>query len=155
MTTDSEVRYTKGPERQMGHVFADILITNRRDRILADAGVIAEAAVRSLDLRGVLVDTGASHLALPGRLITQLGLELADTVQVSTADGPRSSRLFTDAHLVVDGRVDSFGCIELPDNAEPLLGVIPLETLGLEPDLTNRRLRQLPRSGRGTHLLLY
>lgn len=136
MTTDSEVRYTKGPERQMGHVFADILITSRRDRILADAGVIAEADVRSLDLRDVLVDTGASHLALPGRLIARLGLELADTAQVSTADGPRSSRLFTDAHLEVDGRSDSFSCIELPDSAEPLLGVIPLETLGLEPDLT-------------------
>lgn len=37
--------------------------------------------------------------------------------------------------------------------SEPLLGVIQLEMLGLEPDLQNQRLRLLPRSGRRTYLM--
>jgi predicted aspartyl protease len=155
MTAESEVRYTKGPERQMGHVFANIVISNRRDQVRAEDGRIADGDVRKVELHDVLVDTGASHLCLPSRLILQLGLQFTDTVQIHTANGPSASRLFSDAHLLVDGRSDTFSCIELPDDAQPLLGVIPLETLGLELDLARRRLRVLPREGQGTHLLVY
>jgi predicted aspartyl protease len=155
MTTESEVLYTKGPERQMGHVYANIVISNRKDQLRAEDGRIGEDDVRSIELSDVLVDTGASHLCLPGRLIAQLGLQPADTVQVYTANGPSASRLFLDVHLSVEGRSETFSCIELPDGASPLLGVIPLEVLGLELDIARRRLRLLPREGRGTHILLY
>jgi predicted aspartyl protease len=155
MTAESEVRHTKGSERQMGHVYANIRITNDKDRVLAEAGVIPESEIRSIELHDVLVDTGATHLVLPRGLIQQLGLDATHNVRVMTADGPRESRMFGHAHLMVDGRDDVFSCIEVPDDASPLLGVVPLEVLGLEPDLVNRELRVLPREGPNSHILLY
>lgn len=45
-----------------------------------------------------------------------------------------------------------YDCVELPGGADPLLGLIPLEDLGLEPDLKNQRLRVLPAEGKDTYL---
>ncbi|MCC3639040.1 MAG: aspartyl protease, partial [Microcoleus sp. PH2017_37_MFU_D_B] len=47
-----------------------------------------------------------------------------------------------------------FDCLELPEGvAAVLLGVIPMEELGLEPDLKNRRLRVLPMNNQQTYLM--
>jgi hypothetical protein len=54
--------------------------------------------------------------------------------------------------LSVEGREGTFNCIELPAGTDPLLGLIPLEDLGLEPDLKNQRLRLLPMEGKETYL---
>jgi hypothetical protein len=35
-------------------------------------------------------------------------------------------------------------CIELPDDSIPLLGVIPLESMGIELDLQHQKLKFLP-----------
>lgn len=45
-------------------------------------------------------------------------------------------------------------CLELPGGRDPLLGVIPLETLGLELDLKNQTLRVLPISPTETYLTI-
>ena len=42
--------------------------------------------------------------------------------------------------------------MELPAGENPLLGVIPLEDLGLEPDLKNQQLKVLPNQGKDTYL---
>ena len=55
-------------------------------------------------------------------------------------------------NLSVEGREGIFNCIELPEDSDPLLGLIPLEDLGLEPDLKNQRLRLLPTEGKETYL---
>jgi len=44
--------------------------------------------------------------------------------------------------------------LELPGGSDPLLEVIPLEALGLEPDLKNQRLRVLPISSSETYLTI-
>jgi hypothetical protein len=49
----------------MGKVFATLTIINRADQILAEAGVRSEEEIRSLVLKNVLVDTGATTLCLP------------------------------------------------------------------------------------------
>lgn len=65
-------------------------------------------------------------------------------VTTSTAAGPRRARVLGGAELDVQGRKGTFDCLELPDGTQPLLGVIPLESLGLEPDLVRGQLRLLP-----------
>jgi len=42
------------------------------------------------------------------------------------------------------GRRATVDVLELPVGTRPLLGVIPLEALGAEPDMVARRLRLLP-----------
>lgn len=43
----------------------------------------------------------------------------------------------------------------LAEGTRPLLGVVPLGMLGLEPDLKNQRLRVLPDTGPDTYILAY
>lgn len=138
--------------RVMGKVHTVLTVINRADQILFDRGVIG--AVRSIELREVLVDTGATTLCLPPELIARLGLELLKEVDVATAMGIGKARIYRDATLQLCGREGTFECLELPGGLDPLLGVIPLEMLGLEPDLKHQRLRVLPEESVDTYLTI-
>jgi predicted aspartyl protease len=102
-----------------------------------------------VDLPSVLVDTVANSLCLPSSVIATLGLDLIRDVQVETAAGISTARLYGDVSLSVEGRSAPFECLELPGDMA-LLGVLPLETLGAELDLQNNRLVLLPEEGRDT-----
>jgi predicted aspartyl protease len=139
---------------KMGKVTATITVTNQVDRILADRGFIPDNQVRSLMLENVLVDTGATRLCLPANVIDQLGLVLQEEVEVKTAVGIRKAKLFKEVILQVEGRQGVYNCMELPGGEDPLLGVIPLEDLGLEPDLQTQTLKVLPTEGKDTYLMI-
>ncbi|MEM9949015.1 MAG: aspartyl protease, partial [Cyanobacteria bacterium P01_D01_bin.36] len=64
-------------------------------------------------------------------------------------------KLYEGLKLTVEGREGRYDCVELPVGQTPLLGLIPLEDLGLDPDLQNQKLRHLPTHGKDTyHLVL-
>ena len=65
-------------------------------------------------------------------------------MDVETANGIGKARIFQDAKISLVGREGTFECGELPGGMNPLLGVIPLEALGIELDLKNQRLIILP-----------
>ena len=138
----------------MGKVLTSMTVTNRLDQADASRGRLDADAVRSVSLDNVLVDTGATTLCLPADVIQSLGLELLKEVDVSTANGVSKARVFQDARLSLCGREGTFECLELPGGQEPLLGVIPLEWLGLEPDLQNQVLRVLPSESAKTYLTI-
>ncbi len=138
----------------MGKVFTTITVTNRADQIRAKDGTIPPEAVRSITLQNVLIDTGATTLCLPASVIEQLGLELARQVTVETAMGTGSARIFRDANLLIAERDGTFECLELPGGSNPLVGVIPLEAMGLEPDLKTQTLRVLPDNSSETYLTI-
>ncbi|MEM9907250.1 MAG: hypothetical protein AAF921_19735 [Cyanobacteria bacterium P01_D01_bin.44] len=48
-----------------------------------------------------------------------------------------------------------FNCVELPGGEAPLLGLIPIEELGLKPDVIQQKLIVLPEQGRDTYRLAY
>jgi len=52
----------------------------------------------------------------------------------------------------VNGRTGTFEVLETPGGAMPLLGVHPLEALGIELDLQNQHLVLLPERGDGTYI---
>jgi predicted aspartyl protease len=141
-----------GRKRLVGKIWADISVTNRGDQVLVERGFAAAETVRSKQVRSVLVDTGATNLCLPADLITELGLPLRRIVEVETATGITSARMFHDAVLTVEGRTGIFECLELPGGKQPLLGVIPLEALGIDLDLANERMVLRPDWGEGTYL---
>ncbi|MGD1862880.1 MAG: retroviral-like aspartic protease family protein [Leptolyngbyaceae cyanobacterium] len=138
----------------MGRVLTKLTVINWIDQANAKSGLISEKQIRSLELQEVLVDTGATTLCLPAETIAQLGLELLREVQISTANGIGTARLFQDAKIALCGREGTFECLALPGGQNPLLGVIPMEALGLEPDLQNQRLRVLPISSSETYLTI-
>jgi clan AA aspartic protease len=135
----------------MGKILTQLTITNRGDQVLAGRGVIPAAAVRSVTLEDALVDTGATTLCLPADIIAQLGLELLRDVDVSTAHGVSRARIFQDARISLLGREGTFECLELPGGKTALIGVIPLEALGIEVDLRNQQLRLLPDTSSDTY----
>jgi predicted aspartyl protease len=139
-------------DKTMGKVTTTITVTNRIDQILVERGFIPANQIRSITLENVLVDTGATRLCLPANIISDLGLVLQGEVDVKIAVGVQKVRIFRELSLIVEGREGTFNCIELPEGSDPLLGLIPLEDLGLEPDLKNQRLRLLPAEGKDTYL---
>ncbi len=138
----------------MGKVLTSLTIINRADQILAQRGFMPLGQVRSITLENVLVDTGATTLCLPQSAIAELGLELLKEVDVSTANGISKARIFQDAKISLHGREGTFECLELPGGREALLGVIPLEALGLELDLQKQSLRVLPSESFDTYLTI-
>lgn len=145
----------KGRVRQVGKVLVEITITNAQDLALVERGHLAAQAVRRVTLPDVIVDTGATTLCLPQRIINALGLPLEREAVVRTAAGVRKTGIHDYARLAVLGRSAIFDCVALPDEVEPLLGVIPFERLGLDPDLQNQTLRVLPDQGPETYWLAY
>ena len=140
--------------QKMGKILTTLTITNRADQSAAKRGYIPTEQVRSLTLHNILVDSGATTLCLPADAIAQLGLDLLREVDVTTAAGLRTARIFQDAHLSLLGREGNFECLELPGGQNALLGVIPLEALGIELDLQNQTLKVLPETSVDTYLTI-
>ena len=138
----------------MGKITTTLVITNRADQVIAARGFIPADEIRSITLNNVLVDTGATTLCLPKEAIAQLGLELLKEVDVETATGIGKARIFRDATISLLGREGTFECLELPGGSSSLLGVIPLEALGIELDLKNQQLYLLPISPTQTYLTI-
>ena len=139
----------------MGQVRTTLTLTNRADEIRAQAGVISPDQIRHVTLDNVLVDTGATHLCLPNSVIEALGLEPLKEILTSTAAGYQRTTVYQDAKLAIQGREGVFQCVALPGGEHPLLGVIPMEDLGLEPDLQTQRLRVLPMEVGNTYVMIY
>ncbi|MEM0982278.1 MAG: aspartyl protease family protein [Cyanobacteria bacterium P01_H01_bin.58] len=138
----------------MGKILTALTITNRADQSAATRGYIPTEQVRSITLDNVLVDTGATTLCLPSEAIQKLGLELLKEVDVATATGFSKARIFQDARISLMEREGTFECLELPGGRDALLGVIPLEALGIELDLRNQRLKVLPEESVDTYLTI-
>lgn len=142
----------KFEKNQVGQVTATLSVTNHIDQILAERGFITADAVRSIKLENVLVDTGATLLSLPTDIITTLGLPVGGETSVKTSAGSINTRIFREANLEINGRRSTFDCLELTGVDIPLLGVLPMEALGIEPDLQNQCLRTLPMLGENTYI---
>ena len=141
-------------QEPMGKIITTLTVTNRLDEGRAASGDISADAVRSVTIGNVLVDTGATMLCLPADVVAQLGLALLREATVSTATGLGRARIFQDAKISLLGREGTFECLELPGGTEPLIGVIPLEALGVELDLQRQQLRLLPEGPNSTYLTI-
>lgn len=134
----------QGRQRQVGKVYASITITNSADQVRLEDGTIRAEQVRSITLDRILVDTGANTLCLPTSLVERLGLPVRHEAFAATAAGLIPIKVHKGAEIELMGRSGTFDCIALTDEAEPLLGLIPLENMGLELDLQRETLRLLP-----------
>jgi clan AA aspartic protease len=141
-------------ETPMGKVTTTLAIQNLIDQADAERGMIPVEQVRSVILENVLVDTGATTLCLPKDVIARLGLRILRQVVVETATGISEARIFQDAKISLCGREGTFECLELPEGKTPLLGVIPMEALGIQVDLKNQKLKVLPDGPTETYLTI-
>jgi len=141
-------------ESLMEKVTTTLAIQNLIDQADAERGMIPVEQIRSVILENVLVDTGATTLCLPKDVIARLGLRILKQVVVETATGISEARIFRDASISLCGREGTFECLELPEGKTPLLGVIPMEALGIEVDLKHQSLKVLPDGPTETYLTI-
>jgi len=130
----------------VGRVAIEFEVANHEDVVMARRGMLSPDKVRRLTLTGV-VDSGATKLVLPAKVVKQLGLPVAANVKVRYADGRRATRPTTlEAHLTILGREGNFTAIIEPNRKTALIGAIVLEDLDLLVDCPHNRV--VPRDPR-------
>ena len=92
-----------------------------------------------------LVDTGAINSVAPRRFLEEIGLAPMDSRVYGLADGSEIRFDITYGLIeFMDGRTANDIVMLDDDDAEPLLGVTVLESLGIEIDARNEQLTKLP-----------
>ena len=91
-----------------------------------------------------LVDTGASDCMVPRQHLESIGAKKMTTRTYELADGSEVEYDVAGVELEVLGDVVNTMAIFGPDDAEPILGVIALEQMGIEVDPRTQRLKRLP-----------
>ncbi len=92
-----------------------------------------------------LVDTGAINSVVPRRHLEAIGLSPMDSRVYGLADGSEIRFDITYGLIeFMEGRTANDIVMLDDDDAEPLLGVTVLESLGIEIDARNEQLTKLP-----------
>src|SRR5439155_21713987 len=91
-----------------------------------------------------LVDTGAIDCMAPGKYLRAIGLKPDGRRSYEMADGTEVSFDIAVAKVEFMGDVVGATVIFGPDDAEPILGLTALESVGIEVDPQNQRLKRLP-----------
>ncbi|MCK6483925.1 MAG: clan AA aspartic protease [Phycisphaerae bacterium] len=91
-----------------------------------------------------LVDTGAVDCLVPGRHLRELGIQPRGKRIYELADGTETT--FEVGVAEVEFMGDRVGATVIfgADDAEPILGVTALESVGIEIDPRSQRLKRLP-----------
>jgi predicted aspartyl protease len=131
----------------MGRVLTEATIENLNDLWDARRGLLPPEQVRRIIVPDALVDTGATLLSLPTRLIQQLGLSPRRTRRVISSTGAAEATLYDAVRLTIQDRDCTVDVMEVPDDVPVLIGQLPLENLDLVVDLRSRRLTGNPAHG--------
>jgi len=131
----------------MGRVLTEATIENLHDLMNSRSGLLPAEKVRRITVPDALVDTGATLLSLPTRLIQQLGLSPRRTRRVISSTGAAEATMYDAVRLTIQDRDCTVDVMEVPDDVPVLIGQLPLENLDLVVDLRSRRLTGNPAHG--------
>ena len=91
-----------------------------------------------------LVDTGAVDCLVPARHLRAIGIQPRSKRTYELADGSEVKMDIATAEIEFMGEIVGTTIIFGADDAEPILGVTALESVGIEVDPRNQRLKRLP-----------
>ncbi len=91
-----------------------------------------------------LVETGAVDCLVPAKHLRALGLKRRGQRTYELADGSEIALPVTVAEVEFVGERVGATVIFGPDDAEPIVGVTALESVGIEVDPRSQRLKRLP-----------
>jgi predicted aspartyl protease len=131
----------------MGRVLTEATIENLHDLMNSRSGLMPSENVRRVTVPDALVDTGATLLSLPTRLIRQLGLNPVRIRKVTSSTGAAEATMYDAVRLTIQDRYCTVDVMEVPDDVPVLIGQLPLENLDLVVDLRARRLTGNPAHG--------
>jgi predicted aspartyl protease len=139
-------------ETTMGKVLVRARLENLDDLFMVKKGALSPDAVRMVDVPDALVDTGATLLHVPKRLIQQLGLAQMRTRSVRTTAGVVDVSIHEPVRLTVQDRDFTVDVAAVPDDCPVLIGQIPLEGLDFVVDPVGQKLIGNPEHG-GEHMI--
>jgi clan AA aspartic protease len=117
--------------RSMGATHVTVAVTNPADLQRRWEGLF-------------LVDTGAIDCMAPGKHLRAIGIEPRGKRTYELADGTEIIMEIGVASVEFMGEVVGVTIIFGQDDIEPILGVTALESVGIEVDPQNQRLKRLP-----------
>jgi predicted aspartyl protease len=136
----------------LGRVTTAARVENLKDLWDSERGLLPAEQVRRVDVMEALVDIGSSLLALPTRLLQQLGLKKTRERTLVTTRGITTASIFEAVRLTVMGRDCVVEVMEVPDSVPALVGQVPLEVLDLVVNPSAGTLTGNPAHG-GEHVL--
>jgi predicted aspartyl protease len=135
----------------MGRVLTEATIENLEDLLAVKRGAMALDEVRRVEVSDALVDTGATLLSLPTKLIRQLGLSPQYRKRVRSSVGISEADVYEAVRLTIQDRYCTMDVMEVADDVPVLIGQLPLEHLDFVIDPRSRRLIGNPEHG-GEHM---
>ena len=91
-----------------------------------------------------LVDTRATDSLAPASELTRAGVQPVARTAYESANGAVEEYPFGLVEIMFMGEITAGRVIFGPDNAEPVLGVTALESVGITVDPATRTLKRLP-----------
>jgi predicted aspartyl protease len=136
----------------VGRILVTAKVESLKDLDKVEEGTLPPDQVRFVEVHDALVDTGATSLSMPKRLIDQLGLRPVRTKKARSSAGPVTLQIYGAVRLTIQGRDCLSDVAEVPDDCPVLIGQVPLELLDWVADAKNHRLIGNPEHG-GEHML--
>jgi predicted aspartyl protease len=131
----------------MGRVLVAARLENLEDVYRAAQGAVMSEQVRVVDVTDALIDTGATGLLVPRRLIVQLGLAVLRTRPARTIAGHVEVPIYRAVRLSVQGRDCISDVGEIGDEFPVIIGQVPLELMDWVVDPKRQRLVGNPEHG--------
>jgi predicted aspartyl protease len=142
-------------QMDMGRVTVAATIENLQDVWDVERGLLPAEKVRRIQIENAPVDTGATLLSLPRRLIDELGMREFVRKKAITASGEIETGVFRSVRLTIGDRCCNVDVSDVSDTAPVLIGQIPLEYMDLVVDCTNRKVVGNPEHGGRWMLEMY
>ena len=136
----------------MRRVTVAAVIDSLEDLYRVHRGELGPEQSRRVEVADALVDTGATGLSLPRRMVEMLGLLPIRTRRAMTTVGVRDVPTFGAVRLTVLGRDCVCDVTEVDDACPVLIGQVPLELLDFVVDPGKRVLIGNPAHG-GEHMI--
>src|SRR5262249_33124961 len=133
----------------MGKVLVTAKIENLEDLFNTEKGLLPADQVRLVEVSDALVDTGATGLLMPKRMIAALGLRPFRTQQARGLGGAVPLPMYSAVRLTIKGRECTLDVGEIPDDFPVIIGQVPLKLLDWVVDLKGQQLIGNPRPRRG------
>ena len=133
--------------KTIGKVVVTAIIENLEDVYIARRGQLEADQVRRIEVHDAVVDTGATTLLLPKRMVTALGLTAQRVRHSRGLGGDFLLPVYGTVRLTIQGRDCPLDVGQIGDEYPVLIGQIPLEALDWVVDAKGRRLIGNPDHG--------
>src|SRR5471032_1876432 len=119
----ASLRFTKEASMEtetIGRVTTEARVENLKDLWAVECGMKPAAEARSINVEA-LVDTGATLLSIPTRLIQQLGLKKTGSKPITSSVGTAEAFMYEAVRLTLQDRSCTMDVMEVPDEVPMLI----------------------------------